>query len=157
MTFRWPITLLLVAIFPMMAQTADDTDATSQTFEKWVYPGSALLDEGRPTGELPTTGTGQYTTQDSFEKVVRFYAKTAGLDVAEKPLDFTLPGAAGIVGVRSRDDAPSAMLLRNAGERTLSATLLYWTPGDAQKVAVSVTRGTADERTHVQLLYHRRK
>lgn len=157
MTFPFSIPLLLAAILPMVAQADDNANASSSTFDKWVYPDSRLLDEGRPTGVLPTSGTGQYTTEDSFEKVVRFYAKTAGLDLAAKPLDFTLPGSAGIVGVRSRDDAPSAILLRNAGEHTLSATLLYWTPGDSEKMAVSVTRGTGDTDTHIQLLFHRRK
>lgn len=157
MTFRFSIPLLLAAILPMVTQAADNANAPSSTFDKWVYPDSRLLDEGRPTGVLSTSGTGQYTTEDSFEKVVRFYAKTAGLDLAAKPLDFTLPGSAGIVGVRNRDDAPSAILLRNTGEHTLSATLLYWTPGDSEKIAVSVTRGTGDSPTHVQLLFYRRK
>jgi len=122
---------------PVASQAAD---AVSATFEQWVYPGSDLLQEGRPLKDVSAAGTGQYTTGDTFEKVVRFYAKKAGLDPAAKPLDFTLPGAAGIVGVRTDDRSPSAMLVRNVGKSTSSATLVCWTAGDAEQIVVSITR-----------------
>ena len=150
--------VLLTALFlPLAAIAVDNTGQPSPRFDEWVYPGSLLIQEGRPTAVPPTQGTGQYSTKDSMQMVLRFYAERAGLDPNAKPLDLEIPGDAGVVGVRDHDDGPSAMILKNSGDSTLAATILYWTPGDSQKIAVSVTRGTQDERTHIQLLVHRRK
>ena len=155
-SFRSCVVMLLVLGAAVAAKAADEPGEAAKTFGEWVYPDSSRLQEDRPAGESPVTGTGQYTTKDSVQKVAHFYARKAGLDLDSKSLDFDLPSYAGIVAVRARDDAPSAMFLRNAGESTVSATLLYLTPGDTQKLAVSITRGRDDERTLVQLLLHQR-
>lgn len=157
MISKMHIVLLTALFLPLAAIAVDDTDQPSTRFDEWVYPGSLLIQEGRPTAAPPTQGTGQYSTKDSVQKVLRFYAEKAGLDPNAKPLDLEKPGDASIIGVRTDDDAPSAMMLRNAGESSLAATILYWTPGDSKKIAVSITRGTQEERTHIQLLFHRRK
>jgi hypothetical protein len=151
------IALLTALFLPLAAIAVDDADQPSTGFDEWVYPSSLLIQESRPTAVPPTQGTGQYSTKDSVQKVLRFYSEKAGLDPNENPLDLEKPGDASIVSVRTDDDAPSAMMLRNAGQSTLAVTILYWTPGDSQKIAVSITRGTQDERTHIQLLVHRRK
>lgn len=151
------VVLLTALLLPLAAIAVDDTGQPSTSFDEWVYPGSVLIQEGRPTAVPPTQGTGQYATTDSLQKVLRFYAEKAGLDPNAKPIDLEVPGDGSVIGVRTHDDAPSAMMLRNVGESTLAATILYWTPGDSQKIAVSITRGTQDERTHIQLLAHRRK
>jgi hypothetical protein len=140
-----------------MAIAVDDTLKPSTRFDEWVYPDSLLIQAGRPTAVPPTQGTGQYSTKDSVQKVLRFYAEKAGLDPKAKPLDLEQPGDASVVSVRTHDDAPSAMMVRNAGESTFAATILYWTPGGSQKIVVSITRATQDERTHIQFLMHRRK
>jgi hypothetical protein len=133
----------LTALFlPLTAIAVDYTNQPSTRFDEWVYPGSLLIHEGRPTTAPPTQGTGQYSTKDSVQKVLRFYAEKAGFDPNAKPLDLEKPGDASVIAVRTHDDAPSAMMLRNAGESTLAATILNWTPGDSQKIAVSITRGT---------------
>lgn len=124
---------------------------------EWVYPGAHRIQEGRMEGEPPTAETGQYTTENSVQKVARFYAMKAGLDASDRPLDFDLPADAGMVAISAKDTVPSAILLRNVGKTTTSVTLLYWTPGDKQKIAVSVTRGKNDLRTHIQLALHRRE
>ena len=149
--------ILLTAILLPLAAIAVDTGEPSTKFDEWVYPGAVLIQEGRPTAVPPTTGTGQYSTKDNMQTVLRFYAQKAGLDPNAKPLDLETPGDAGVVAVRDNEDGPSAMFLKNSGDSTLAATILYWTPGDSQKIAISITRGTQDERTHIQLLVHRRK
>jgi hypothetical protein len=157
MTSKIHVILLTAMLLPLAAIAVDDTGQPSTKFEEWVYPGSVLIQEARPTAVLPTTGTGQYSTKDDMQKVLRFYAERAGLDPNAKPLDLEIPGDGGVVGVRDHEDGPSVMILKNSGDSTLAATVLYWTPGDSQKIAVSITRGTQDERTHIQLLVHRRK
>lgn len=150
--------VLLFFTFTSLAAQADDGQHKHATLlSEWGYPGALRLQEGRTEGTPPKAATAQYSTADSVQKVARFYAVKAGLDAEAKPLDFSLPADAGIMAVHAQDEMPNAILLRNVGEVTTSVLLLYWTPGDKQKLAISVTRGQDDSRTHIQLALHQRE
>jgi|GEM_PF-2442366 len=157
MNSRLPAVLLIFICAALAAQADEGRREHSPLLSEWVYPGALRIQEGRTEGTPPKAETAQYSTTDSVQKVARFYAVKAGLDADARPLDFDLPADAGMVAVRTQDDVPSAILLRNVGEATTSVLLLYWTPGDKQKLAISVTRGKEDSRTHVQLALHQRE
>jgi len=152
-----PVVLLFLTFTSLAAQADDGQHKHALLLGEWVYPGALRIQEGRTEGTPAKAETAQYSTTDSVEKVARFYAVKAGLDAEAKPLDFNLPADAGIMAVHAQDEMPNAILLRHVGEVTTSVLLLYWTPGDKQKLAISVTRGKDDSRTHVQLALHQQE
>ena len=156
---------VLNSLLVLSVHAEDATGTNSRMFREWTYPDSYAIQSGA-SGTLPSGAavgeTGQFTSKDSIQRVVKFYAKKAGVDPAASPLELQSAagkptGDAGIVGIRANDDAPSVMLLRNAGEHSTAVTLLYWSPGDRQKLVVSISRGKDDSRTLIQLLLHRRE
>lgn len=154
-------TLLVPLLLPSLQ--ANEKVPNSAEFLAWIYPDAYHLQMGI-TGEAasgqPIGETAQITTEDTMQRVVRYYAGKAGLDPSGRPIELTLPDGnpaldAAMVGIRRHDDAPSAMLLRNAGENAAAVTILYWTSGGNQKMAISITRSKDDSRTLVQLALHR--
>lgn len=162
---RLTVAVLLNTLMVLSAHAADDAGTNSSPFREWIYPDSYVVQVGatgaHSSGE-PVGETGQFTTEDSIQKVVRFYAKKAGIEPSARPVDLKLADGkpardAGIVEIRVNDDAPSVMLLRNAGDNTTAVTLLFWSPGEEHKLVATITRGKDDTRTLIQLLLHRRE
>ena len=165
MSTRLTVAVLLNTLMVLSAHAADDAGTNSSIFHEWIYPDSYVVQVGG-TGTHSSSGnageTGQFTTEDSIQKVVRFYAKRAGIDPTAPAVDLKLADGkpardGGILGIRANDDAPSVMLLRNAGANTTAVTLLFWSPGGERKLVATITRGKDDARTLIQLLLHRRE
>jgi hypothetical protein len=157
-----PMLMFLAAAAGFAFASQSDQKEGEQALAQWIYPKATAAEVMHSTspGASVRFDTGQYSTDDPFHEVVRFYVEKSGVeppnwsilgrkfpgDTINIPGSWTKWGKAEVVTVHHHIRPDSA-----------GAGLLKTDFASGETVSVTISRGLKDKKTFIRVIRHAQK